>query len=249
RLRRLVSGSFSPRRVEALRARVQAIIDELLDRIAAQGPHHRVDLVAGYAFPLPFTVICELLGVPEPDRAALGAGLAAMLGPTSTPAQYAQAKTASDAVVAMLDELVHTKQHQPGDDLISALIAARDGEERLDNQELLSTIFQLIVAGHDTTTSLIGNSIVALLQNPDQLTRPGADPPKPAAAVEQLLPYDAPVPHPPPRSATEAVPLAEVTTPAGAQVLLSLAAANRDPHRYPHPELLDINRTENRHLA
>jgi len=249
RLRRLVSGSFSPRRVEALRARVQAIIDELLDRITAQGPQHRVDLVAGYAFPLPFTVICELLGVPDPDRAPLGAGLAAMLVPTSTPAQYAQAKTASDAVVGLLAELVHTKQHQPGDDLISALIAARDGDQRLDNQELLSTIFQLIVAGHDTTTSLIGNSVVALLRNPDQLTRLRADPTKLAAAIEELLRYDAPVPHATFRYATEPVPLAEATIPAGAQVLISLAAANRDPHRYTHPEQLDIDRNESRHLA
>src|SRR5262249_26386109 len=174
RLRRLVSGSFSPRRVEALRARVQAIIDELLDRITAQGPQHRVDLVAGYAFPLPFTVICELLGVPGPQRGALGAGLAAMLVPTSTPTQYAQAKTASDAVVGMLGELVRTKQEQPDDDLLTGLINARDGEERLDNQELLSTISQLIAAGHDTPPSLIGNSVVALLQNPDQLAGPAA---------------------------------------------------------------------------
>ena len=249
RLRRLVSGTFSPRRVEALRPRVQAIVDDLLDQISAQGPESRVDLVAAYAFPLPFTVICELLGVPEPERDALGRGLAGMLVQTSTPAQYARAKEASDGVVAMLGELVRTKQQQPGDDLVSGLINARDGEERLDNQELLSTIFQLIVAGHDTTTSLIGNGVVALLRNPDQLAQLRNDSASIAAAVEELLRYDAPVPHATFRYAIEPVTIGDVTIPAGAQVVIGLAAANRDPDRYANPELLDMDRAESRHLA
>ena len=114
-------------------------------------------------------MICELLGVPEPDRDALGRGLTGLLVPTSTPEQYAKAKLASDTVVALLEQLVATKSRDPGDDLVSALIAARDGDERLDTRELLSTIFQLIVAGHDTTASFIGNSVVALFRNPAQL--------------------------------------------------------------------------------
>ena len=104
--------------------------------------------------------------MPEPDRADLGRGLTALLVPTSTPAEYARAKEASDAVVAMLEALVDAKQASPGDDLVSGLISARDGDERLSTQELLSTIFQLIVAGHDTTASLIGNGVVALLRHP-----------------------------------------------------------------------------------
>jgi len=224
-------------------------VDDLLDQIAAQGPESRVDLVAAYAFPLPFTVICELLGVPEPERDALGRGLAGMLVPTSTPAQYARAKEASDGVVAMLGELVRTKQQQPGDDLVTGLINARDGEERLDNQELLSTIFQLIVAGHDTTTSLIGNGVVALLRNPDQLAQLRNDSASIAAAVEELLRYDAPVPHATFRYAIEPVTIGDVTIPAGAQVVIGLAAANRDPDRYANPELLDMDRAESRHLA
>jgi cytochrome P450 len=169
RLRRLVASAFTVRRVEALRPRVQTIIDELLDRIATEGADHRVDLVARFAFPLPFTVICELLGVPEGDRGALGRGLTTLLSPYSTPDAYAVAKAASDTVVAMLGELVEAKQRAPGDDLVSALLQARDGDERLTQQELLSTIFQLIVAGHDTTTSLIGNGLLSLLRHPDQL--------------------------------------------------------------------------------
>jgi cytochrome P450 len=194
RLRRLVSAAFSPRRIEELSPRVRTIVDDLLDDIAAQGPDSRVDLVAAFAFPLPFTVICELLGVPEPERAALGRGLTAMLVPTPTAAEYARAKTASDAVVAMLGALVAAKQDAPGDDVVSGLIAARDADQCLNTQELLSTSFQLIVAGHDTTASLIGNSVVALFRDPEQRAQLRADPNKIPAAVEECLRYDAPVP-------------------------------------------------------
>jgi cytochrome P450 len=249
RLRRLVSAAFSPRRVEALRAHVQTVADDLLDNIAAQGPDSRVDLVGAFAFPLPFTVICELLGVPAPDRAPLGQGFTKLLVPTSTPAEYAAAKAASDAVVGMLEALVEAKQKNPGDDLVSALISARDGDERLDNQELLSTIFQLIVAGHDTTASLIGNSVVALFRNPAQLDELRADPTKVPKAVEEFLRYDAPVPHSTFRYSAEAVHLGGVAIPAGAQVIICLAAANRDPGRYSRPERLDLDRVEARHLA
>jgi cytochrome P450 len=195
RLRRLVSAAFSPRRVDALRGRIQTITDDLLDDIAVRGADNRIDLVGSFAFPLPFTVICELLGVPERDRAALGEGFSKLLVPTSTPAEYAAAKDASDTVVAMLGALVEAKQSDPGDDLVSGLINARDGEERLDSQELLSTIFQLIVAGHDTTASLIGNSLVALFRNPGQMAQLRADPTQIARAVEEFLRFDAPVPH------------------------------------------------------
>ena len=200
------------------------------------GPTRRVDLVAAFAFPLPFTVICELLGVPEPDRAALGRGLTALLVPTSTAEEYARAKEASDAVVAMLDALVDAKQASPGDDLVSGLISARDGDERLSTQELLSTIFQLIVAGHDTTASLIGNGVVALLAPSRAARRCCAPiPPKLAVAVEELLRYDAPVPHSTFRYAVEPIDIGGVTIPAGAQVIISLAAANRDQRTVRRP--------------
>jgi cytochrome P450 len=249
RLRRLVAAAFSVRRIEALRPGVQAIIDDLLDGIAATGPDGPVDLVASFAFPLPFTVICELLGVPEPERAVLGRELTALLSPVSTPAEYERAKAASDAVVGMLTGLVDAKKDAPGDDLVTALLEARDGNERLTHQELLSTIFQLIVAGHDTTTSLIGNGVVALLRHPDQLAALQADPDRIAAAVEELLRYDAPVPHSTFRYAVEAVELGGTTIPAGAQVIISLAAANRDDEHYAGPEALDIDRPYVRHLA
>jgi cytochrome P450 len=249
RLRRLVSAAFSVRRIEALRPHVQSIIDDLLDGVAAQGPDARVDLVASFAFPLPFTVICELLGVPQPDRAPFGHALGALLMPTPTPADYERAKAGSDEVVRMLTELVETKQADPGDDLVTGLIHARDGDERLDQRELLSTILQLIIAGHDTTTSLIGNSVVALLRNPEQLAALQANPDEIAAAVEELLRYDSPVPHATFRYATEPVNIAGVTIPAGAQVIIGLAPSNHDAEEYADPESLDLGREELHHLA
>ena len=249
RLRRLVSAVFTPHRVDGLRPRVQALVDELLDEIAAADPDEQVDLVPAFAFPLPFTVICELLGVPEVDRAELGRGLIALLVPTSSPDEYAKAKAASDQVVAMLEALVDAKQVDPGDDLVSGLIRARDGDERLSTQELLSTIFQLIVAGHDTTASLIGNGTVALLRHPDQLEELRSDPAQLAAAVEELLRWDAPVPHSTFRYAVAPVEIGDVTIPAGAQIIICLAAANRDGGHFEDPDALDLDRAKARHLA
>ena len=249
RLRRLVSCAFSVHRIEELRPRVADIVDNLLDGIAASEPDAIVDLVQDYAFPLPFTVICELLGVPERQRAPLGLALRELLEPTPNAEAYERAKRASDAVVELLSSLVEEKQHAPDDALISGLIDARDGDERLDQQELMSTIFQLIVAGHDTTTSLIGNGIAALLRHPEQLARVGSDPTRMPAAVEELLRYDAPVPHSTFRYAREPVDIGGVTIPAGAQVIINLASANRDGAQYTRPEELDVDRPSVRHLA
>ena len=249
RLRRLVAAAFSPRRVEALRPRVRSIAEDLLDEVAASGPESRVDLVSAFAFPLPFTVICELLGVPQTERARLGQQFSKLLVPTSTEEEYAQAKKASDAVVAMLKALVAAKEADPGDDLVSALISARDGDDRLNSQELLSTIFQLMVAGHDTTASLIGNSVVALFRNPEQLSKLRSDPAKIRAAVEEFLRYDAPVPHATFRYTVEPVTIGGVTIPAGSQVIICMAAANRDSDKYANPESLNVERVVGRHLA
>ena len=248
RLRKLVSAAFTPRRIEQLRTRVQDIVDDLLDDVAAAGPDTQVDLVDAFAFPLPFTVICELLGVAEADRAGLGTGLISMLVPTPTPQAYERAKRASDDVVAMLRALVKAKRAAPGDDLVTALINARDGEERLTEQELLSTIFQLIVAGHDTTTTLLGNGTVALLRHPEQLAALRSDLDRMSQAIEELLRYDAPVPHSTFRYATEPVEIAGVLIPEGAQIIISLAAADRDPGHWPDPSDLDLGRNQ-RHLA
>jgi len=249
RLRRLVATAFSVSRIDGLRAHVLTIVDDLLDNIAAEGSDGPVDLVANFAFPLPFTVVCELLGVADADREPLGRELKALLSPIASPAEHARASAAADAVVELLGRLVATKQDAPGDDLTSALVSARDGDERLDEQELLSTIFQLIVAGHDTVSSLIGNAVVALLRNPDELAKLRAEPERVAGTVEEILRYDPPAPHATFRFAREPVEIGGVTIPAGAQVIVNLAAANRDPGLNRDPDVFDITRTELRHLA
>jgi cytochrome P450 len=249
RLRRLVSAAFTPRMVETMRPAVQAIVDALLDQLAERSPTSTVDLVENFAFPLPFEVICELLGVPEDERESLGRGLRAMLVPTTSPREFALAKAASDGVVALLERVVELKRQAPGDDLVSGLIDARDGEERLNQVELMSTIFQLIVAGHDTSTSLIGNSVVALLQHPHQLAQLRDDPTRIDRVLEESMRFDAPVPHSTFRYAVQPVQIGEDVIPAGAQVIVCLAGANRDPARFSNPEVFDIDRDEGRNLA
>lgn len=151
--------------------------------------------------------------------------------------------------MAFLENLVDYKRDHPDDALVSALIYVRDGDERLSEQELLSTIFQLIIAGHDTTSSLIGNGVVALLTHPQQLDRLRAELELMANAVEELIRYDAPVPHSTFRYAVEPIDLGGVTIPAGAQIIINLAAANRDPSCYPDAAALDIDRSHVRHLG
>jgi cytochrome P450 len=249
RLRRLVAAAFSVRRVERLRPEIERIVSQLLDEIAAAGPDAVVDLVGTFAFPLPFTVICQLLGVPEGWRPRFGRSLRDMLVPTRTPEEYAGAKRASDDVVATLTALVALKRDDPDDALVSALITARDGEDRLTDQELNSTIFQLIIAGHDTTASLIGNAIVALLQHPEQHARLLADPSLIADVIEEVMRYDAPVPHSTFRYALEDIEIGGVVIGGGAQIIVGLAAANRDDTHYSRPDELDIARSNGRHLA
>ncbi len=248
RLRRLVASAFSVSRIDALREHIQTIVDDLLDAVAEQ-PAGPVDLVAGLAYPMPYTVICELLGVPEGQRRPLGRALSGLLTPAFTPADEARAQRSSDELLRMLTLLVDTKRDIPGNDLVSALIAARDGEDRLDETEMRSTIFQLIVAGHDTTASLIGNAVVALLSHPAEMARLQADPDSIADAIEELLRFDGPVPHATFRYARETFDLGGVTIPAGTQVIINLAAANRDPRQNEDPDTLDLGRTDGHHIA
>ena len=248
RLRALATAAFSRPRVAALRPRIQTIVDDLLDALHRRGDTV-VDLVAGFAFPLPFTVISELLGVPEPDRAELGAWFTTLLAPASAPEPPPSAVAASGNIVRYLTELLDRKRVEPGPDLVTDLVRAGDERDALTRQEMLSTIFQLMVAGHDTTTSLIGNGMVALLRHPDQRDALVADPGLLPRAIEEILRWDAPVPHSTFRYTTHDVQLGGTTIPAYAQVIISLAAANRDPNRYRHAESFDITRSDNSHLA
>jgi len=246
RLRRLVSRAFVPPRVAALEPAIRAIAEGLLDELAQAGPEGTVDLVEGYAYPLPFQVIGELLGIPEADRADLHAWFGVLLtGWAGDPP--AEAVEASDQIVAYLRELAAAKRRSPGDDLVSVLVAASD--DGLTTQELLSSLFQLVVAGHDTTASLIGNGVVALLDHPGQLRALLADLGQLPAAIDELIRFTAPVPHATFRVTAEAVTVDGVQIPAHEQVLVCLGSANRDPGRFPSPDILDLGRRDGQNLG
>ncbi len=250
RLRRLVAAAFTRRRVEAMAPRIQQITDGLLDSLPTDGP---VDLVEALAAPLPVRVIGDLLGVPEADfprfrthTRPLVTGVLAGRGP------YV------DAAVGMLDllrELVVRHRADPGDDLLSALVAARDGAtgegraDRLDEDELTSVGFLLLAAGHETTVNLIANGTYALLTHPDQRALLRARPDLLPAAVEELLRHDGPLNVTLPYVTTAPVPVGDVTIPAGEAVLAALVAAGRDRTRVAHPERLDLARTDGAHVA
>jgi len=246
RLRRLVSRAFVPGRIAALEPAIRAIASSLLDELDAAGPGAVVDLVEGYAYPLPFGVIGELLGIPAADRPRLHAWFQVLLtGWAGDPPT--EAVQASDGIVTYLRELVDAKRRSPADDLVSVLVAAKDGA--LTTQELLSSLFQLVVAGHDTTASLIGNGVVALLDHPSRLQALLADPGRVPAAIDELIRFTAPVPHATFRVTTEPLTLGGVTIPAHEQVLVCLGAANRDPDRFPAPDVLDIGRGDGPNLG
>jgi len=249
RLRRLVSRAFVPPRIAALEPAIRAIARGLLDQLDAAGPGTTVDLIEGYAYPLPFGVIGELLGIPAADRPRLHAWFQMLLtGWAGDPPP--EAVQASDGIVAYLRELVDAKRQNLADDLVSVLVAAED--DALTTQELLSSLFQLVVAGHDTTASLIGNGVVALLDHPGQLQALLAllaDPGQLPAAIDELIRFTAPVPHATFRVTTEPVTLDGAEIPPREQVLVCLGAANRDPARFPAPDVLDIGRGDGPNLG
>ena len=246
RLRRLVSRAFSPGRIAALEPAIRAIASNLLDELDDAGPGATVDLIEGYAYPLPFGVIGELLGIPAADRPHLHAWFQVLLtGWAGDPP--AEAVEASGQIVAYLGELVDTKRRRPAGDLVSVLVAAED--DALTTQELLSSLFQLVVAGHDTTASLIGNGVVALLDHPGQLEALLADPGRLSAAINELIRFTAPVPHATFRVTTEPVALDGAVIPPHEQVLVCLGSANRDPGRFPAPDVLDIGRNDGPNLG
>jgi len=248
RLRRLVGGAFSTARVAAMRPRVQAIVDGLLDELGRLPAEEPVDLVRNFTLPLPITVIFELLGVPFEDRGRLRAWFEAVFADPVAPAAGEAGREAADATHAYLCDLIAAKRSAPGDDLLSAMAASAD-DDRLDEDELISTAWLLIVAGHDTTVNLVGNGLVALFRHPDQLARLRADRSLVPAAVEEFLRYDGPLQHTTFRMTSEPVTIGGVAIPAHEQVLVVAAAANRDPSRFAEPDRLDIERPDNHHIA
>ncbi len=241
RLRKLVSRVFTLRRTEALRPRVEQVAAEL---IAALPPSGRVDLMPSYAFLLPVLVICELLGVPASDRDDFAAWSNTMVDDQTQD----QSMEAAANLHGYLSQLVEAKRAQPDDALISALVEDAD-DDRLTPDELVAMAMMLLIAGHETTVNLIGNGMLALLTHPDQLDLLRRRPELLPAAVEEFLRWDSPVHSTLARFAAEDVEYAGVPIPAGSVVILSLAAANRDPARFAEPAVLRIDRDDAGHTA
>jgi len=255
RLRRLATKAFSPRRIDALGERIEALADDFLDRAAARAADAdgTIDVIADLAFPLPFVVISELLGMPEADRDALrdtSHTLTLTLEPLTTPEDVPRLIAASDVMAAHVDAAIEWKRAHPADDLLSALIAVEEEGDRLSPHELRDQVTLLYIAGHETTVNLVGNGTLALLRHPDQLDRVRDEPALIPNAVDELLRYDAPVQFSR-RILLEDLAIDDVVIPSHTVVLTGLGAANHDPaHFGPDADALDVTRTlAPQHLA
>ncbi|WP_329443711.1 cytochrome P450 [Streptomyces canus] len=245
RIRRLVGRAFTPRRIEQLRGPIRRTADGLLD---ALGSHGTTDLIASYAAPLPITVICDLLGIPDEHRLDFRVWTDTLVAPDPAAGPAA----AKEAVVAMLrffTRLLADKRREPADDLLSDLIAVRDEGDRLSEDELMSLAFLILFAGYENTVQLIGNAVLALFQHPGQLAALRGDPARLPAATEEFLRYEGPALLAIRRFPVEDVTISGVTIPAGETVWVSPSAANRDPERFPDPDRLDLARDASGHLA
>jgi cytochrome P450 len=240
RLRRLVQKAFTPRRA-ALRPRAEEIAAGLLNEMAA-APGDVTDLLGAYARPLPIAVLCELLDIPEADRGWIAVTVAAY-------DDRGQQDRLERELAAYFAELIAARRSEPGDDLVSALACDSGAADGLTDNELLSTIFLLVMAGFDTTVNLIASGTLALLTHPGEKTRLQRDPSQLPAAVEELLRFTNPVRHANDRFTTEDVPVGDVVIPAGEWVLPAISSANRDPAQYPDPDRLDLSRDTSGHVA
>ena len=250
RLRALVQKAFTPKTVESLRPRVQELVDELLAAALERGS---MEVIEDLAYPLPVRVISELLGVPHDDHDRFkgwSKEMARALDPDfATPPDVEERREqAAKAFVEYFQALIAERRRQPRDDLLSALIAAEDEGHKLSEKELLSTLILLLVAGHETTVNLIGNGVLALGRNPDQLARLRNDPSLARSAVEEVLRYDPPVQFTA-RVALDDIDVDGTTLPKGGQAILLIAAANRDREQFADPDVFDVGRQDNRHLA
>lgn len=245
RLRKLVAQAFTVRAVERLRPRVTEIADDLLhrmERLACVGP---VDLISTYATPLPMAVISELLGVPETYRDRFRAAIE----PLIEEASRGDKASATATLIDLLTDLIAQKRYESTGDVLSGLVAARSGGDRLTEEELLATAYLLIGAGYETTVNLIGNTVRALLDNPAQLAAIRRQPALVANAIEECLRFAGPINIATVRFTTAEVTVGDITIPPDQFVMISLLAANHDDAQFDRPDVLNIERKPNAHLA
>ena len=244
RLRKLVSKAFAPRAIGAWRPRIEAVTDALLDRAEARG---EMDLIADLALPVPATLICEMLGVPVGDRdtftewtADATHGLALRRG-NAPPGVVERVERARNGLAGYFNQLIQTRRGQAGDDLMSALIAAEEEGDRLSSEELLVQSIGLLVAGFETTIGLIGNGLTTLIRNPNEIARLRAEPRLIESAVEECLRYSGPITWTV-RILHERAEFGGYELEANEEVMVGLAAANRDSEHFADPERFDVTR-------
>ncbi|WP_232662267.1 cytochrome P450 family protein [Pseudonocardia sp. TRM90224] len=242
RLRKLVSRTFTLRRMEEMRPRVRQIAEELIEALPAEG---KVDIMAEYAFLLPVFVICELLGVPADDRDEFAAWSNDMVDASS----HEGSAQAMQNLHGYLAALIERKRAEPDDALISSLIEVADDGDRLSEAELVAMAMMLLIAGHETTVNLIGNGLLALMTHPEQMALLHERPELLPAAIEEFLRWDSPVHTTPARFAIEDVEYSGVTIPARSVVVLSLASANHDGDRFDAAAELRVDREGSGHVA
>jgi pimeloyl-[acyl-carrier protein] synthase len=248
RLRTLVSKAFTARTVSALAPRIQGLVDDLLDAAAARG---EMDAIADFAYPLPITVIAEMLGV-EPERRdffrSASQKIAVAMGPITDAQTAFRAIEGRNELLAYFEELIPKRKVDPRDDVLSALVRAEDRGDFLTHGELLAMLLLLLVGGHETTVNLIANGMLALLRNPDQLELLRAEEGIEKRAVEELLRYDAPVQYSG-RVAKHDIETGGKHIKAGEGVRMIIGSANRDPEAFADPDRLDLTRDAHEHVA
>ncbi|MEV6136245.1 cytochrome P450 [Nocardia sp. NPDC051990] len=243
RLRSLVAKAFASRAIRDLGPRIEQIADALLDDLTTR---ESADLLDSYAFPVPISVICELLGVPDADKDEFRAWTAVLVDDS---ADIEERTSTGVRFFTYLTELIAERSQNPLDDLLSELIVAKDDNDRLDQQELISMLFLLLTAGHETSVNLIGNALHELLIDPRAADHLRADPSKIPGFIEETLRYQGPVHFGTARYTTAPITLGDQDIDAGEFIIISIAAANRDPKRFTEPDRFDPNHGDNRNIA
>lgn len=249
RLRQLVQKAFTPKLVEAMRPHIQKITDDLLDKFIPLG---KMDVINDYALPLPISIISELLGIPAKDQPNFRrwSNIILNIDLVATPAErMAMMPEAIGGFTRYLHEIFEDKHHHPANDLITSLVQAKEGGDKLNETELMSTVFLLFAAGYETSVNLIGNGVLELLRNPQQRELLEKDPSLISSAIEEVLRLEPPVLMASERYTLEPVEVGGVTIPPGALVHICIGSANRDPSRFPDPDAFDITRTDNKHFS